>query len=104
VSRRATRAGCALGGDRVLWLGMWPFGLGLGPVSHTKAMGSSGAQRNSKNFHFSMDLFKCKLNSIQFELVFFQICSNKLFEWMSFKSMDSNLRISVRFANSNEFD
>jgi hypothetical protein len=57
------------------------------------AVGYSGTRRNSDVFHFSMDLFKCKSNSIQFELDFLQICSNRVFEWISFKSLDSNMRI-----------
>jgi hypothetical protein len=55
--------------------------------------GALGPEGIVKLFIFSMDLFKCKSNSFQFELDFLQICSNRVFEWISLKSVDSNLRI-----------
>jgi hypothetical protein len=73
--------------------GIWAARAGLRSSEPLWPWATVGLEGIVMFFNFSMDLFKCKSNSIQFELDFLQICSNRVFEWISFKSLDSNMRI-----------
>jgi hypothetical protein len=88
-------AGRALRGDHapaVRWTctrwhglakGCWLGRLGWASVQQaTVGVGCSEAWRDSKVFHFFIDLFKGKSNSIRFEFDFLQICSNRVFGWI----------------------